>query len=131
MMPSMETADPGKPASHQLAALFAAFFTSYFVLNSINVALPRISADLDGMPLYSWAISIPALVSAFLTLIFGKLSDMYGRRIIMLFSIASILLGAILCATSQNFVFLIGSLSVLSLGQGSVPPLCFSVLGDM
>jgi MFS family permease len=115
----------------ELAAVFVAYFSSFFVLNSINTALPRIAADLDGIPKYSWAVSIPALASAFITLIFGKLSDMYGRRIILLFSIGFMLLGAILCAVSQSFVMLVITLSILSMGQGSIPPLCFSVLGDM
>lgn len=115
----------------ELAAVFVAYFSSFFVLNSINTALPRIAADLDGMSLYSWAVSIPALASAFITLIFGKLSDMYGRRVILLFSIGFMFLGAVLCAFSQNFVMLVIALSLLSMGQGSIPPLCFSVLGDM
>ena len=115
----------------ELSAVFVAYFTSYFVLNSLNVAMPRIAADLDGMSIYSWAVSIPALASAFVALIFGKLSDMYGRRTILLFSIGFIVLGAVLSAMSQTFVMLILTLSILVMGYGSVQPLCFSVLGDM
>jgi len=115
----------------ELTAVFVAYFTSFFVLNSLNVALPRIAADLDGMQIYAWAISIPALASAFVILIFGKLSDMFGRRILLLVSTGFIILGAILCATSQTFVLLIVALGILGMGQGAIQPLCFSVLGDM
>ena len=114
-----------------LAAVFVAYFTSFFVLSTLNVALPRIAAELNGMSLYSWAVSIPSLASAFVVLIFGKLSDMFGRRIVLLASLGFIILGAILSAISQTFVMLIIALSILSLGQGSIPALCFSVLGDM
>jgi MFS family permease len=114
-----------------LAAVFIAYFTSFFVMSTMNNAMPRIAAELNGMQFYSWAIAIPALVSAFVTLIFGKLSDMYGRRIILMTSVGFMLLGAILSATSQTFILLIGALCVLSLGMGAIQPLCFSVLGDM
>jgi len=119
------------PQSLGLMAVFVAYFTSFFVISTMNVALPRIAAELDGMQYYSWALAIPALVSAFATIIFGKLSDMYGRRIVLMFSLGSMLLGAILSATSQSFALLVGSLCVLLLGQGAIQPLCFSVLGDM
>lgn len=115
----------------ELTTVFVIYFASFFALNSINIALPKIVAELNGMHLFSWAVSIPALASAFVTLIFGKLSDMYGRRIIILFSIGFIILGSILCAISQTFVMLVVTLSILGMGYGSIPSLCFSVLGDL
>lgn len=115
----------------QLAAVFVTYFTAFFVTNSLNIALPRIVADMNGMAYYSWAVSIPALATAIATLIFGKLSDMYGRRVILLVATGFILAGAVLSAVSQTFVFMILTLSLLSLGQGVLPPLCFSVLGDL
>jgi MFS family permease len=125
--PSLNTT----PRSLPLAAVFIAYFTSFFVTNSLNIAMPRIVADMNGMAYYSWAISIPALATAIATLIFGKLSDMYGRRNILLAAAGFILIGAVLSAVSQTFVVLILTLSLLSLGQGVLPPLCFSVLGDL
>jgi MFS family permease len=114
-----------------LIAIFVAYFTVFFIASTINVALPRIAAELDGMSVYSWAISIPALASAFVTLIFGKLSDMYGRRLLLLVSMGFLLLGAGLSAVSQTFSTLIVTLSIIGLGQGAIQPLCFSALGDM
>jgi MFS family permease len=119
------------PRTFQIAAVFVAYFTAFFVTNSLNIALPSIVADLNGMAYYSWVISIPALATAIATLVFGKLSDMYGRRIILLVATGFIFVGAVLCATSQTFLWMILTLSLLSLGQGVLPPLCFSVLGDM
>jgi MFS family permease len=119
------------PRSLQLAAVFIAYFTAFFVTNSLNIAMPRIVADMNGMAYYSWAISIPALATAIATLIFGKLSDMYGRRNILLAAAGFVFIGAVLSAVSQTFVMLILTLSLLSLGQGVLPPLCFSVLGDL
>jgi len=102
----------------QLAAVFASYFTSFFVLNSLYVALPTIAADLGGMPFYGWAISMPALLSAIGTLIFGKLSDMYGRRVLLVASTGSIFIGASICLLSHSFAVLIVGLSIPSWARG-------------
>lgn len=114
-----------------LFAVFATYFGSSYLFRGFGVALPRIAADLNGMPLYSWAISLPALASAFVTLTFGKLSDMCGRRILLLVSLTLYLIGAILAAVSETFIFFIAARTIMSLGQGALPPLTFSVVGDL
>jgi MFS family permease len=93
--------------------------------------MPKIAADLDGMPLYSWGVSIPNLGQAFAMLMVGKLSDMYGRGALLLVSLAICLLGTVWCALSTTFMMLIIARTVLCIGQGGLAPLCFSVLGDM
>lgn len=114
-----------------LTAVFVTYFASTIFLYGLNVAAPQIAADLNGMALFSWGISLPALASAFVTLIFGKLSDMYGRRNILAVAMVFFFLGAILSATSQTFVFNIAARFILSLGVGALAPLCFSVIGDL
>ena len=51
----------------------------------------------------------------------GKLSDIYGRRIMLAISLLVYLAGAILCAVSETFIFFIGARVILALGQGAVP----------
>jgi MFS family permease len=114
-----------------LVAIFITYFASSYIFRGNNIAAPRIAADLNGMHLFSWAISLPALASAFVTLIFGKLSDMYGRRLILAVCLLLYMAGAILCAVSETFIFFIGARIILSLGQGALAPLCFSVVGDL
>lgn len=114
-----------------LAAIFLTYFASSYIFRGWTVAAPRIAAELSGMPLFSWAISLPALAAAFVTLIFGKMSDMYGRRLMLAISLLVYLAGAALCAVSRTFVFFIGARVVLALGQGAIAPLCFSVVGDL
>lgn len=101
------------------------------VMSTLMVALPRIAAELDGMRLFSWALALPGLASALSTLLFGKLSDLYGRRALLLLSMAVYLAGVVLCAFSRSFEFLIAGLFIIGLGQGAVSPLCFSILGDL
>jgi MFS family permease len=63
-----------------LVAVFLIAFLGSLLIYGFNIAMPMIAAGLKGMAWYSWAISLPALAAAFVTLLFGKLSDMYGRR---------------------------------------------------
>ncbi|MGD0098978.1 MAG: MFS transporter [Acidobacteriota bacterium] len=136
MMAQAQTVTAQQPTDKRqttlaLFAVFATYFGSSYLFRGFGVALPRIAADLNGMPLYSSAISLPALASAFVTLTFGKLSDMYGRRILLLVSLTLYLIGAILAAVSETFIFFIAARTIMSLGQGALPPLTFSVVGDL
>ena len=77
-----------------------------FSIQALNIARPKIAAELGGISIYAWPVSIPGLVSAFVTLIFGKLSDIYGRRIMLMISLLFALAGSILSVLSTTFVFL-------------------------
>ncbi|NLT68359.1 MAG: MFS transporter [Acidobacteria bacterium] len=114
-----------------LVAIFAVYGTMAYFLQTLTVARPKMAADLDGMSLYAWAVSIPSLFSAFVTLIFGKLSDIHGRRIMLLVSVILLLVGTILSAISPTFTFLIFASVVVALGTGAMMPLVFSVVGDL
>lgn len=114
-----------------LATVFLTYFVYMYFLQILLSALPKIAADLDGMPLYSWGVSIPSLGMAFSMLMVGKLSDLYGRRALLLACLAICLLGTLWSALSSTFVMLIIARTVLGMGQGGLAPLCFSTLGDM
>ena len=114
-----------------LVAIFAVYGTMAFTVQSMAVARPKIAADLDGLSLYGWSMSIPSLVMALVTIIFGKFSDMYGRRIMLMISLVAALAGNILSALSPNFVFLIVASAIAALGAGAMMPLVFAVVGDL
>ena len=114
-----------------LMALFLIYGTMGYAIQALNIARPKIAADLGGMSIYAWSVSIPGLVGAFVTLIFGKLSDMYGRRIMLLISLFLALAGSTLCIFSTTFVFFIIASSIRSLGTGAIMPLVFAIVGDM
>jgi MFS family permease len=113
-----------------LAALFLTYFLSALMVNGLSIASPKIAADLNGMNLFSWAISLPALAAAFVTLLYGRLSDLYGRRIMLLISLVFFLAGAVLAGVSQTFVFNIIARIINALGLGALATLCFAVIGD-
>jgi MFS family permease len=114
-----------------LTTVFLIYFVYAYFYQTLLAAMPKITADLDGMRLYSWGVSIPNLGLAFSMLLVGKLSDLYGRRALFLSCLAILLLGAIWCALTTSFVMLIIARTFLSIGMGGMAPLCFSTLGDM
>ena len=114
-----------------LIAIFAVLSSMSFFIQSLVIARPRMAADLDGMAWYSWSISIPGLAAAFVTLLFSKFSDMYGRRRMLLISMAVFLVGTILSALSPTFPILIAANTLSRIGNGALAPLCYAVLGDM
>jgi MFS family permease len=127
----MESAGSKKRLAFGLVAVFLTYFAHGYFIQILLPALPKIAADLDGMPWYSWGISIPHLGQAFAMLMAGKLSDLYGRRALLLVSLAICLFGTVWSALSTTFMMFIIARTVLCIGQGALAPLCFSVLGDM
>jgi MFS family permease len=114
-----------------LAAILLVYFMYAYFMQTLNNATPRIAADLNGMALYSWSVSIPSLGLALGMILAGKLSDIYGRRAIMLGSTIVFLLGTILSSASPTFLAFIAARTIHCLGQGAVASLCFAVVGDM
>jgi MFS family permease len=114
-----------------IVAVFAAYATVSFSMQTLGIAKPKITADLNGLSLYSWSVSIPALIMALGTIIFSKFSDMYGRRLMLMISLLASMAGTVLSAVSPNFIFLIVAGAIGALGMGAIMPLVFAVIGDL
>ncbi len=114
-----------------VVAIFAVYGTMAYFIQTLTIARPKMAAELNGMSLYAWAVSIPSLFAAFVTLLFGKLSDMYGRRIILMVSLSLSFIGTVLSAVSPSFVFLIVASVIGMGGAGAMMPLVFAVVGDL
>jgi MFS family permease len=114
-----------------LITIFSLQFTMSFFLQTLGIARPRMAADLNGMSLYSWSLSIPGLAAAFVTLLFSKFSDMYGRRFMLLICMILSIAGTVCSALAPTYVILIAGDTVSRLGTGALIPLLYSVLGDM
>jgi len=120
-----------KQAFMALASILLVYFVYAYFMQTLNNAAPMIAADLNGMALYSWSVSIPSLGLALGMILAGKLSDIYGRRAIMLAFTMVFLLGTILSSMSPTFLTFIAARTLLCLGQGAVAVLCFAIVGDM
>ena len=129
------SSDQGRSEKRRVAfgllAIFVTQFVSFLFINARNIAQPEMVAELDGLALFSWLIALPALSGSISTLLFGKLSDMYGRRKILLISMAIFMLGLGLASTSRSMTFLIASQTFMSIGHWPIIPLCMSAIGDL
>lgn len=97
----------------------------------IATAMPTIVSQLGGLTIYSWAFSVYMLASTTTVPIFGKLSDIYGRRPVFAASMIIFLIGSILCGFAQDMGQLIAFRALQGLGAGGVMPLVFIVVGDI
>jgi MFS family permease len=112
-------------------AIFIAEFVSLLFANARNVAQPGMIAQFNGMTLFSWLIALPALAGAAATLLFGKLSDVYGRRIMLLLCIGIFSVGLGISAMSTSMIFLVAATTFMTIGHFPIYPLCFAVVGDL
>lgn len=120
---------------NRLAIVFPALMLSLFLsaLDQTIVAtvLPKIVSSLDGGKSYSWVGSAYLLGSAALGPLYGKLSDLLGRKPILFSSIFLFLIGSALCGAAQNMNWLIASRAVQGMGGGGITQMFFTLLGDL
>ncbi|MEU8054832.1 MDR family MFS transporter [Microbispora bryophytorum] len=97
----------------------------------VGTALPRIVSELGGLDKLSWVVTAYLLTSTAATPLWGKISDLYGRRTIFQVAIGIFLLGSVLAGLSQNIGQLIGFRAIQGLGGGGLMALAFSIIGDV
>jgi MFS family permease len=114
-----------------ISAVFIGYFINSYFMQSMQPAVPKIAAALHGFDLFSWSMSIPALGLAVATLLGGKLSDIYGRRALLMAAMVFILLGTIWCALCTTIELFIVARTFQSLGFGIASSLCYTVIGDI
>jgi len=97
----------------------------------VGTALPRIITDLGGNQLYTWAFTAYLLTSTISGPLYGKLSDLFGRRPIFLFGIGIFMVGSLLAGLSGEMWQLIGARGIQGLGAGALFPIALAVIGDL
>jgi len=112
-------------------AIFIAEFVSLFFANARNITQPGMITEFNGLALFSWLIALPGLAGAAATLLFGKLSDVYGRRAIILLCITIFSIGLAISAMSTSMQFLVTATTFMTVGHFPIFPLCFAVVGDL
>lgn len=99
--------------------------------NIVNTALPRMVGDLGGMAHLSWVVTAFMLTSTATTPLYGKLSDIYGRRTLFFVAIVLFLAGSLLCGAAQSMVELIAFRALQGLGAGGLLVLAQAAIGDV
>jgi len=97
----------------------------------VTTTLPRVAHALDGMALYAWVGTGYLLTTAASILVFGRLGDLFGRKTLMLASIAIIALGSILCGLAQSMAQLIAFRIFQGVGGGMMIATAFAAPADL
>jgi len=97
----------------------------------VATAMPRIVHELNGLEHLSWVITSYLLASTIIVPIYGKLSDIYGRKYFIIIAIVVFLLGSILSGMSQNMLQLVLFRGIQGLGGGAIFANAFAIIGDL
>lgn len=97
----------------------------------VGTAMPKIIGELHGMEHYSWPFTAYMLCSTVAILIFGKLSDMYGRKPVFVFGIVLFLLSSALCGLARSMTQLIVFRGIQGVGGGIVISNVFIIVGEL
>src|SRR5437764_10781997 len=97
----------------------------------VSTAMPRVIADLQGFDRYTWVSTAYLLTSTVMVPIYGKLSDLFGRKPIFLFGIVIFLIGSALSGAAQSMNQLIAFRAFQGLGAGALMPIAIAVVGDL
>ncbi|WP_341281059.1 MDR family MFS transporter [Paenibacillus sp. FSL H8-0537] len=126
----MEHLSQKRKLTIMVAIMFAMFFAA---INQtiVSTAMPRIIAELHGMELYTWSISIYMLTSTIATVLVGKLSDIYGRKPFILAGILFFIIGAFLAGTSTDVYQMIFYRAIQGVGAGIIMATAFTAVGDL
>ena len=112
-------------------AIMVAMFLGAVEGTVVTTAVPTIVKDLNGFELISWVFSLYLLTSAISTPIYGKLSDLYGRKNILSIGIIIFLIGSTLCGFSSSMHQLIAFRALQGLGAGAIFTVTYTIVGDI
>jgi EmrB/QacA subfamily drug resistance transporter len=111
--------------------LMLGLFMSSMEVTVVSTAMPSIVAELGGLAMYSWVFAAYMVTSTTTIPIFGKLSDLYGRRPVYVASLLLFLVGSLLCGQAKSMTQLVIFRAIQGLGAGGVLPLTFTMIGAM
>src|SRR5215203_1889361 len=114
-----------------LGAVMIGVFLAALDQTVVGTALPQIITDLGGNGLYTWAFTAYLLTSTISGPIYGKLSDLFGRRPVLLFGIGVFMRGSLVAGLSQEMWQLVAARGIQGLGAGALFPVAMAVIADL
>ena len=137
-----ESTAPAKPPANEqylshrqilivLTGVAAGMLLAALDQSIVGTALPRIVSDLGGLDKLAWVVTAYLLTSTAATPLWGKLSDLYGRRLIFQVAISIFILGSVMSGLAQNMTELIGFRAFQGIGGGGLFSIAFAIIGDV
>ena len=129
------TAQPETTEAPRVRLIFAALLLVLLLAaldqTIVSTALPTIVGDLGGIEHLSWVVTAYLLASTVAGPVYGKLGDLYGRKIVLQTAIVIFLVGSALCGVSQSMLELIGFRALQGLGGGGLMVVAVAAIGDV
>jgi len=129
-----EPAAPGRLSPAQAHAIFVGLMLTVFLaaLNQtiVATALPTIGRDFSDFESLSWIVTSYLLTSTAVAPLYGKLSDIHGRRTVMLASVGIFTVGSLACAVAPNMLALVLGRALQGIGGGGILPIAQAVMAD-
>jgi len=124
-------ADSRKHLRLILGALMLTMLLAALDQTIVSTALPTITSDLGGLNELSWVVTAYLLASTASTPIWGKVSDLYGRKLMLQIAVVVFVLASVLAGLSQNMAQLIATRALQGLGGGGLMVLVMAVIADL
>lgn len=114
-----------------LAGLMLGMFLAALDQTVVSTAIRTIADDLNGYDLQAWATTAFLITSTIATPLYGKLSDLYGRRPFYLFAIGVFVVGSMLCGLADSMYQLAAFRALQGIGAGGLMSLALAIIGDI
>lgn len=114
-----------------MGALMTGLFLAALDQTIVSTALPTIVGELGGLDHLSWVVTAYLLTSTASVPLFGKISDLYGRKLVFQAAIGLFLLGSVLCGAAQDMFQLIVFRGIQGVGGGGLMAMTFVIMGDI
>jgi EmrB/QacA subfamily drug resistance transporter len=114
-----------------LSGLLLGMLLAALDLTIVSTSIRTIADDLDGLSFQAWATTAYLITSTIATPLYGKLSDLYGRRPFFLLAISLFVIGSALCTLATNMYMLAGFRAFQGLGAGGLFSLSLAIIGDI
>lgn len=114
-----------------VAGLMLGMFVGALDQTIVSTAMPTIMTELGGFEQFVWVFSAYMIATVVATPIFGKLSDIYGRKLFFQLGLVVFLLGSVLCGIADSMTQLIAFRAIQGIGGGALMPIAFAVIFDI
>jgi len=114
-----------------LSGLLLGMFLAALDQTIVSTAIRTIGDDLNGLSMQAWVTTSFLITSTIATPLFGKLSDIYGRKPLFMLAISIFVLGSALCGLAQSMYMLAAFRAFQGIGAGGLMPLALAIIGDI